>query len=114
VNTILILCDTFRQDHVGLYDKPRTQTPRLDQPAAQSVLFDGALAASFPTLPCRAELFTGRLIYTYLPWGPLPRTELLLSELLAKAGYDTALVTDNPQYFRPDYHYDRGFSTPPE
>jgi arylsulfatase A-like enzyme len=111
VNVILILCDTFRRDQVGLYGATATQTPNIDRLATQSVLFDGALAASFPTLPCRAELFTGRMIYTYLPWGPLPRTEILLSELLEKAGYDTALVTDNPQYFRRDYHYDRGFST---
>jgi arylsulfatase A-like enzyme len=111
VNFILILCDTFRRDHLGLYGARGIRTPCLDRLAAQSVLFDEALAASYPTLPCRAELFTGRFIYAYLPWGPLPRGELLLAELLEQAGYDTALVTDNPQYYRPDHHYDRGFST---
>jgi arylsulfatase A-like enzyme len=111
MNVILILCDTFRQDHVGLYGSSWAQTPCLDRLASQSVLFDQALAASYPTLPCRAELFTGRLIYSYLNWGPLPRSEVILAELLGQAGYDTALVTDNPQYFRPDYHYDRGFCT---
>jgi arylsulfatase A-like enzyme len=111
MNVILILCDTFRRDHVGLYGHGRAQTPCIDRLAAQSVVFDQALAASYPTLPCRAELFTGRLIYSYLSWGPLPGDEQVLAELLEQAGYNTALVTDNPQYFRPDYHYDRGFST---
>ena len=46
-------------------------------------VFDRAYTGSFPTLPCRAELFTGRFIYTYLNWGPLPQTETLLSEVLA-------------------------------
>jgi hypothetical protein len=41
----------------------------------------------------------------------LPRSEVLLSELLGQAGYDTALVSDNPQLLKRDYHYDRSFAT---
>jgi arylsulfatase A-like enzyme len=111
VNVILILCDTLRQDHSGGYGGGRAQMPRLDHLASQSVVFDRALSASYPTLPCRAELFTGRFIYPYLTWGPLPRGEVILSQLLGEAGYDTALVTDNPQLFQRDYQYDRGFAT---
>src|SRR6266540_3958575 len=85
VNVILILCDTLRRDHAGGYGGGRAQTPCLERLASQSVVFDRALAASYPTLPCRAELFTGRFIYPYLTWGPLPCTEVLLSELLGRA-----------------------------
>jgi arylsulfatase A-like enzyme len=111
MNVILILCDTLRQDHAGGYGVGRAQMPCLDRLASQSIVFDRALSASYPTLPCRAELFTGRFIYPYLTWGPLPRGEVILSQLLGEAGYDTALVTDNPQLLQRHYQYDRGFAT---
>jgi arylsulfatase A-like enzyme len=111
MNVILILCDTLRRDHVGAYSGGRAQTPNLDRLASQSVVFDRAFSASYPTLPCRLELFTGRFIYPYLGWGPLPSDEVTLAETLGRAGYDTALVTDNPQLTKRDYHYDRGFAT---
>ena len=31
MNVILILCDTFRRDHVGLYGHGRAQTPCIDR-----------------------------------------------------------------------------------
>ncbi len=111
MNIILILCDSLRRDHVGCYGAGRAETPHLDRLAARSVVIEQALSASFPTLPCRAELFTGRFVYPYLTWGPLPRNETVLSELMGSAGYDTALVTDNAQLFEHDYGYDRGFHT---
>lgn len=111
MNVIVILCDTLRRDHAGGYDGGRAETPCLDRLATQFVVFDRALSGSYPTLPCRLELFTGRFIYPYLGWGPLPRNEVTLAETLSRAGYDTALVTDNPQLTKRDYHYDRGFAT---
>jgi arylsulfatase A-like enzyme len=111
MNVILILCDTLRRDHAGGYGGGRAQMPSLDRLASRSVVFDRAFSASYPTLPCRAELFTGRFVYPYLPWGPLPRSEVLLSQLLGDAGYDTVLISDNPQLLRRDYEYDRGFAT---
>jgi arylsulfatase A-like enzyme len=111
LNIILILCDTLRRDHVGCYGQSRADTPNIDRLAARSVVIEQAVSASFPTLPCRAELFTGRFVYPYLTWGPLPRNETLLAELLGEAGYDTVLVSDNVHLFERGYGYDRGFHT---
>lgn len=113
MNVVLIVSDTFRRDHVGAYGgeclgRP-IQTPTLDALAAESVVFDRAYSGSFPTLPCRAELFTGKFIFPYLNWGPLPQNEVLLSETFAAAGYTCAMVTDNLPLCRPKYGYDRGF-----
>ena len=109
MNLLVIVSDTLRRDHLGCYGNPTVRTPNLDRLAAQSVLFDQALSGSFPTLPCRAELFTGRFVFTYLNWGPLPRRAVILSQTLAQAGYTSALVTDNLPLSRDDYWYDRGF-----
>ncbi len=54
-------------------------------------------------------MFTGRFIFPYLNWGPLPKDEVLLSDTLAKAGYTCAIATDNLPMGRSDYHYTRGF-----
>lgn len=109
MNFLVIVCDTFRRDHVGAYGGT-VGTPNLDALAAESVVFDEAFSGSFPTLPCRAEMFTGRIVFPYLDWGPLPENEVLLSEVMSAAGYRSALVTDNLPLCRDGYHFDRGFA----
>jgi len=104
LNVLLVLCDSLRRDHVSCYGEGHAETPNIDR-------LDRAYSASYPTLPCRAELFTGRFVYPYLTWGPLPADEIVLADLLGKSGYDTAYVTDNPQTLQRNYHYDRGFHT---
>jgi arylsulfatase A-like enzyme len=108
-NLILVICDTFRRDHLGCYGNPTVRTPNLDRLAEEAVVFDRAYSGSFPTLPCRAELFTGRFVFPYLNWGPLPAGEVVLSETLAAAGFTTCMVTDNFPLSKLDYGYDRGF-----
>lgn len=108
-NLILVICDTFRRDHLGCYGSTTVRTPNLDRLAGESVVIDRAYSGSFPTLPCRAELFTGRFVFPYLNWGPLPHTETVLAEVLAAAGFTTAMVTDNFPLSKLNYGYDRGF-----
>lgn len=109
MNVVLIVADTFRADHLGCYGNPGIHTPNLDRLAAESLVFDQAHCCSFPTLPCRAELFTGRFVFPYLNWGPLPADAVLLSDTFASAGYTCTMVTDNLPLCRSGYGYDRGF-----
>ena len=109
MNVVVIMCDTLRRDHLGFYGAKSMHTPALDRLAEESVVFDRAYCSSFPTLPCRAELFTGRFVFPYLNWGPLPAREPVLSEVFAEAGYTSTMVTDNLPLCRPGYGYDRGF-----
>ncbi|MBM3457447.1 MAG: sulfatase [Armatimonadetes bacterium] len=108
-NLVLIVSDSVRRDHLGCYGSATVRTPSLDALARDSRVFDRAYSCSFPTLPCRAELFTGKFVFPYLNWGPLPQREVLLSETLARAGFTCTLVTDNLPLSRPDYLYFRGF-----
>lgn len=111
MNVVLVVIDTLRRDHLGCYGSKTVLTPNLDRLAEESVVFDGCYAGSFPTLPCRAELLTGRFVWPYLDWGPLPTTETTLAEVLGPAGYHCALFTDNLHLARPGYGYDRGYHT---
>ena len=63
-NILLIVSDTLRRDHLGAYGNDWIHTPALDRLAAGSVVFDNHLAGSFPTMPARADLLTGRVAVT--------------------------------------------------
>jgi arylsulfatase A-like enzyme len=85
-------------------------TPNLDRFAKKSVIFDRCYACSFPTMPARADIFTGKWTYTYLGWAPLPRNEKILAENLRNTGYTTVGIVDTPFFVKNGYGYDRGFS----
>ena len=109
MNIIVIVSDTFRRDHLGCYGNKNIRTPNLDKFSQSCIKFNNCYATSFPTMPMRADLFTGKFTFTYLGWGPLPREETTLAEILRKAGYTTAAVVDTPFFVRKGYGYDRGF-----
>ncbi len=106
---IVIVSDTFRSDHLGCYGNPSIKTPNLDHFAQECVQFDNCYAGSFPTMPMRADLFTGKFTFTYLGWRSLPSEETILAELLRKAEYTTLAAVDTPFFVRQGYGYDRGF-----
>ena len=109
-NVILIVSDTFRRDHLGCYGNDWIRTPHLDRFAGSATVFDYAFAASFPTVPARADLMTGRHTFSYLGWRPLPRDEITLAQLMTAAGYRTFGVADMPFAVRGGYGYDLGFT----
>lgn len=109
MNIVLIISDTFRRDHLGCYGNPWIHTPNLDRFAKQTIIFDRCYAASFPTIPNRADVLTGKYDFTYLGWAPLRQDECTLPRLLAAEGYSTTAIVDTPFYLRNGYGYDRGF-----
>ena len=109
INVILIVSDTLRRDHLPCYGNEDVLAPRLSAFAEQALVFERCYGASFPTVPARADLMTGRYTFTYLDWGPLPQSEHTLAEYLSDAGYPTFGVTDTPFLLRNGYGYDRGF-----
>jgi arylsulfatase A-like enzyme len=72
-------------------------------------VFDRCYAASFPTVPCRSDILTGKYNFTYLGWAPLPQDEITLPQVLTREGYVTAGIADTPFYMKNGYGYDRGF-----
>jgi len=109
MNVIWIVSDTFRRDHLGCYGNKIIHTPSLDALAAKSVRFERYYAASFPTMPTRADHFTGRWTGCFMRWEPLPRGQVTLAQILRRSGFHTAAVVDTPFYLRGSMNYDRGF-----
>jgi arylsulfatase A-like enzyme len=95
---VLVVLDTTRADAVSAYGEVKGTTPTLDRLAAEGILYEHAYSNSNWTLPSHASLFTG-----VLPpqngvrggadqLGDVPT----VSELLARAGYETFAVSENP------------------
>ena len=109
MNVIWITADTLRRDHIGAYGNKQIQTPSMDMLAERSVRFQRHYAAGFPTMPARADHFTGRWTMSFMGWSPLPSSVTTLAEILSAKGLHTAAVVDTPFYLRDGMNYDRGF-----
>ena len=59
-SVILIVADTLRADHLGLYGYDRPTSPNLDSWAAEGRVFEHAFAPAPWTLPSFASIYTGR------------------------------------------------------
>jgi arylsulfatase A-like enzyme len=122
VNVIFIMNDTLRRDHIAAYglpapwtrpgheDEPFIETPNLDRLAAQSALFDRCYIASYPTVPNRRDLLTGRWGFLETGWEPLRPDDVLLPEVLSKAGILTQLFFDTLPMGSEGYGFRRGFA----
>ncbi len=114
-NVVVVVIDSLRTDHVGAYGGRRARTPTLDAFASESLLFEHARHEALPTVPVRRSLMTGRRLYPFRGWQPtrsLPtqpgwegigRRETTFIDVLAKRGYLTGYVTDNPHILKPAF-----------
>ncbi len=110
MNLIIIVSDTLRRDHLGFHGNQWISTPHLDRFAERCIVFDRAYIGSFPTIPHRTDLMTGRYCFTYTDWAPLARDIPVLSQALRQAGYLTYMIVDTPHMVRDGFYFDRGFS----
>ncbi len=106
---VFIMIDTLRADFLGCYGDRNGYTPELDALAAESFVFDNAYLSSFPTVPNREDIFTGRYGFPHHGWGPLPADAVTMAEIFTDAGYLTQLITDTPHLIGRQYGYQRGF-----
>jgi len=109
MNILMLMSDTFRRDNLGCYGDNDVHTENLDRFAVESLVFERAYVGSFPTIPNRADCFTGKFTFPFYPWGPLRRDETVLSQLLTEAGYVTQLICDTPHLINGGAHFSRGF-----
>ena len=110
MNVILIVSDTLRRDFLSFYGNKWISTLYLEKFSKYSFIFDNAYCASFPTVPNRHDLMTGKFTFTYSTWEPLKKEEVVLSEILGEEGYVTMLIADTPHILKDGFHYDKGFS----
>ena len=111
-NVLLIVVDTLRADHVGVYGG-EAATPNIDALAARGVTFRRAFAHIPITGPSHATLFTSRLPFEH---GVHNNTQVLdagletLAEVLRQAGRNTLGVV-SLGVLKGRFGFDRGFDT---
>jgi arylsulfatase A-like enzyme len=122
LSAVLIVVDTLRADHLGVYGYDRPTSPEIDRWAAEGALFERALAPSPWTLPSFGSLYTGHIPSRHTAGVVAPDAEgkkafvrldpsvRTLAEILAGAGYATAAVATNP-FLHPNFGISRGFET---
>ncbi len=111
---MLIVVDTLRADHLGVYGYARPTSPHIDAFAARSVVFERAFAPSSWTAPSMGSMFTGEWPSRHRA-GELKRSDegrivlengrkvfakpsrahAMLAETLASAGFATGAVVTN-------------------
>jgi len=107
-NIILIITDTFRYDNLA--DKCKTMpvcTPELDsfsENKATSV--EGFYTGSFPTIPHRTDIATGRLGWLFYGWQPIDLSSRNhIASMLNSKDYVTQLICDCPHLFNARFQF---------
>lgn len=132
-NVIVMLMDDMGWGDLGVNGEPSRETMNIDKMAAEGMLFPNFYSANPLCSPSRAALLTGRLpirngFYTtnahgrnaYTPQeivGGISDSELLLPELLKKAGYMNKIIgkwhLGHRDQFHPLKHgFDEWFGSP--
>jgi arylsulfatase A-like enzyme len=101
---LLILVDTLRADHLGVYGYERNTSPNLDAWAKRGIVFDQARSTAPWTNPAIASLFAGLYPQSVLPPAThkeairliVPDSHEMLAERLHTAGYRTVALVDHP------------------
>ena len=126
MNVIFIMCDTWRLDHCGPYNHGRpldecrskeqpkwlVPTPNVDRLAQRGTTFDNCWCGSYPTMPARRDIYTGRFEFLERGWAPLEEDDLDLPRQVSgpraissiqrvlKEGYSVSyFVTDNVNFW---------------
>lgn len=96
MNVIVVLLDTIRKDFLSCYNPDtHVQTPAIDALASKGVVFDHAYIGSYPCMPARRDLWTGRYEFPYRGWGPLEEHDTTLPDKAGRNGNRAALITDH-------------------
>ena len=109
MNFVFICIDTLRYDHLSCNGNDWIKTPNLDAFASEAIVFDNAYAGSFPTIPHRTDVFTGRFGEPLHPWLPLGFEAVTLPAILGQAGWATYLVFDTPHLINGGHGFDYPF-----
>lgn len=117
MDVIIVMLDSFRQDHVGTYhrgerafdDVPPCRTPCIDRFAADSLVFTNCYPEGLPTIPVRTALMTGNYTLPFRPWQPLAKEDYPMARILRENGYVCALISDTYHYRAPGMNFHQHF-----
>jgi arylsulfatase A-like enzyme len=119
--TVLIVVDTLRADHLGVYGYERPTSPELDAWATRAVVFDRAFSTSPWTVPAFGSLLTGALPSRHgagrrlreSQWRHTTRLDssvTTLPEALGADGVVTGAIINN-SWLPPAVGMNRGFAS---
>ncbi|MHC5056347.1 MAG: sulfatase [Planctomycetota bacterium] len=106
MNIILIISDTFRWDN--LFDRAEmpVRTPHLDSFAERAVSCERMFVSSFPTIPHRTDVTSGRYGWPWYPWQDRRQgTKNHAPSILRSAGYVSQLLCDCPHLFNAGFQF---------
>ena len=105
MNIILIISDTFRYDNLYGQPKMEVKTPELDRFAKRAVSLSRFYTSSFPTIPHRTDLTTGRYGWPWYGWqSRLQSGKNHIPEILSQSGYVSQLICDCPHLFPANFN----------
>jgi arylsulfatase A-like enzyme len=120
-NFIVVLVDTLRADHLGIYGYTRDTSRNVDAFARESLLFTASRSQSSCTFPSANSILTSRSPALFLgqPAGSIgiPAEIPSIAEILRKNGYRTVaisgspIVRSTPHRMNPSGGFGRGFDT---
>src|SRR5690625_814902 len=111
-----MIIDTVRRDHLSCYGTNKSsqylaqkiKTPNLDKFAEKGTVFEQAYLGSFPCIPARRDLWTGRYEFPWRGWGALEDNDLDYVDYLRSCGMMNMLVSDHYHLLERDagnYHF---------
>jgi len=109
MNIILAIIDTLRYDYIGANGNEWVKTPNMDRFTESSWAFDLSFAASYPTIPHRTDVITGRYGAPFHAWKPLDLDVPTIPRALAEHGYCTQLIHDTPHLVNGGHRFDYPF-----
>lgn len=103
-NIILLITDTFRYDNL---QNDEVRTPALAQfMAEKATSIDNFFASSFPTIPHRTDVATGRLGWPHYPWQAISQSSANhIAAILREQGYVSQLICDCPHLFNAGFQH---------
>jgi len=113
MKAILIVSDSFRRDHLGVYGNHWIHTPNLDRFASRAYVFDRMFLSSFPTGPFRQDVLLGKARNEGKPfnqWDPLEPGDVTLPAILGEKGVVSQLITDTANCVCRGRNYFQGFT----
>lgn len=120
MNLIVIMLDSLRQDHLGIYNQHTgapfagiraCETPNMDKFGRDSVIFDSVYPEALPTIPVRTAMMTGQRTLLNRPWQPLNKSDVTMAEILSAEGFVCGLISDTYHFRAPNMNFHRGFNS---
>jgi arylsulfatase A-like enzyme len=110
MNIVFFMSDTYRRDNLSCYGSTPVKTHSLDRFAGEACIFENAYLGSFPTIPNRLDIMSGRFSFIDREWSPLPEDMVTLQRILTASGVVTYMIADNPHLLEMGFNFGQGFN----